>query len=146
MTSAGLKPCSIAHLRHTRATAGVESIRTPSMSNRSALQRTCVIGLVASWQRHPLSRGRLLGVHRSAELGILTGVDRGHSSLEQKALQMGTKCQELPATIFEVPPARPLPAKPPHSNGRAGRQPETREAEVQIVSLSSPLSSSLLDP
>src|SRR6266404_3118030 len=37
-TVSGSKPCSTAHRCHTRATAGVESISTPSMSNSRALQ------------------------------------------------------------------------------------------------------------
>src|SRR5947209_8370383 len=39
-TSSGSNPCSLSHRHHTRVTAGVESIRTPCISNRSALQET----------------------------------------------------------------------------------------------------------
>ena len=42
-TVSGSKPCSAAHRDHTRATAGVESMSTPSRSNRRALQRIAII-------------------------------------------------------------------------------------------------------
>src|SRR6266550_4444281 len=41
--SSGSRLCSMAHLLHTRATAGVESTRTPSRSNRSPSQESSTI-------------------------------------------------------------------------------------------------------
>src|SRR5581483_1494919 len=53
-TSSGLNPCSVAHCRHTRATVGVELMRTPSRSNNRAAHCTCVISIDYPNNRQPL--------------------------------------------------------------------------------------------
>src|ERR1700675_3341365 len=54
-TSAGLRPNLLAQTVHTRATAGVESTRTPSISNSNARQRICIGNMIISL------RGRMGG-------------------------------------------------------------------------------------
>src|ERR1700730_19293798 len=47
-TSAGTRPNLWAQAGHTRATAGVESTKTPSISNSNARQRICIANMIIS--------------------------------------------------------------------------------------------------
>src|ERR1700730_17017221 len=61
-TSTGSRPNLLAQAVHTRATAGVESTKTPSISNSNARQRICIAIMIISLTKNARRNQGGLGI------------------------------------------------------------------------------------